>query len=42
MRLFGGTTSTFTGAFYAQDKTKKYTVAQAKKIIDDWGKKGVK
>ena len=38
MELFGISKSTFAGAFYKQDKEKKYTIAQAKDIIDRWKK----
>ena len=39
MELFGVSKSTFIGAFYDQDKTKKYTIVQAKTIIENWKKK---
>ena len=41
MKLFGCTSSTFDGAFYGR-KEKECTIADAKKIITDWLKKGVK
>jgi hypothetical protein len=40
-KLFGVTTSTFDGATY-NIENKDYTVAEMKKIIEDWKKKEVK
>ena len=42
MELFGISTSTFIGAFFDQDKEKKYTINQAKAIIESWKKKEAK
>lgn len=38
VKLFGITSSTFDGAIYGKDG--EYTIAEAKRIIEDW-KKGV-
>lgn len=36
VKLFGCTSSTFDGAFFGQDTSKKYTIADAKQIINKW------
>lgn len=41
-KLFGVTTSTFDGATHNIEKSKNYSIAEMKKIIEDWKKKEVK
>lgn len=42
VRLFGCTSSTFDGAFFNEDSTKEYTVAEAETVISKWIGKGMK
>jgi hypothetical protein len=40
-KLFGCTSSTFDGAFYGVSQEQKYTIAEAKEIINKWLGEGV-
>lgn len=41
IKLFNVTSSTFDGAFFGLDISKKYTIAEAKKIITTWLRKEI-